>query len=259
MNRFCTESQCGRKPWADFCSSLILTWCLSLALLILPVGCVAVPPTSPPGPTSTSEPEIDPRDVLLRAVDRVRALETSEFTLEHRAVTTVLLPGIEMNKVYGVADIPDKYRFNVEAEVANTFVKTSVVVIEDQAYMTNFLTGQWQEVSLDILPLNFADLGRTLAGIIQAVSEPTLVGVDRLDDRDVYVIKGRVMSNDLSTLVPNAAPGFDVELELWVGRSEALLLQVVISGQLLDTDAVTTVRVLTLDNIDLPVTIVLPE
>ncbi len=212
-----------------------------------------------PPPTPTPETVVDPRDVLLRAVDRVRALKTSEFTLEHREGATVLLPGIEMNQVSGVADIPDKYRFTVEAEAFNTFVKISVVVIEDQAYMTNFLTGQWEEISMDILPLNFADLGRTLADIIQAVDEPALVGADRFDGNDVYVIEGRVRSDDLATLVPNAAPGFTVELELWVERSEALLLQVVISGQLFDTDALTTVRVLTLDNIDIPVEIVRPE
>ena len=237
---------------------MTLRWCVSLALLILLTSCEVVP--SPiPSPTPTPEPVIDPRDVLLRSVDRVRALETSEFTLAHREGTTVLLPGIEMNQVYGVADIPDKYRFTVEAEVANTFIKTSVVVIEDQAYMTNFLTGQWEEVSLDILPLNFADLGRTLAEIIQAVGQPALVGADRFNGHDVYVIRGKVRSTDLTTLVPNAVPGFDVELELWVEQSEALLLQVVISGQLFDTDAVTTVRVLTLDNIDVPVEIVRPE
>ena len=238
--------------------SLTLRWCLSLALLILLISCAVAPPPIPT-PTPTPETVIDPRDVLLRAVDRVLAMKTSEFTLEHREGATVLLPGIEMNQVYGVADIPDKYRFTVEAEVANTFIKISVVVIEDQAYMTNFLTGQWEEVPLNILPLNFADLGRTLAEIIQAVDQPALVGADRFNGHDVYVIKGMVMSNDLTTLAPNAAPGFDVELELWVEQSEALLLQVVISGQLFDTDAVTTVRVLTLDNVDIPVEIVRPE
>ena len=231
-------------------SSIRLGWILLLSIIL--IGCGAAPSPTP-------DPEIDPKDVLLRAVERIMTLETGEFTLEHREGTTTLLPGLEMHKVYGVADIPDKFRFTVEAEFSNTYIETGVVVIEDQAYMTNFLTGQWEEISQDLLPLNFANLGQTLADIIDSVSDPIMVGVDRIDGRDVFVIRGTVMSNDLSTMVPNAGKGFEVELELWVDRSDYLLRQVVMSGQLVDTDEITTVRVLTLENVDVPVEIVRPE
>jgi hypothetical protein len=183
------------------------------------------------------------------------ALESGAFTLEHQKGTTVLLPGIEMSKVYGVVEIPDRFRFTVEAQVSNTFVKTTVVVIEDQAYMTNLLTGQWQPVSREILPFNFSNLGQTLGNIIEAVQDPVLVGTEKLDHREAYRIQGTMRSDDLSTLVPNAGEGFDVALELWVDRSESLLLQVLITGQVVDTDLPDAARVLTLDDIDIPVDI----
>jgi hypothetical protein len=183
------------------------------------------------------------------------ALESGAFTLEQQKGTTVLLPGIEMSKVYGVAEIPDRFRFTVEARGRNTFVETTVVVVEDQAYMTNFLTGRWQTVSREILPFNFSNLGQTLGGIIEAVQDPAMVGTEKLDHRDAYRIRGTVRSDDLSTLVPSAGEGFDVNLELWVDRSESLLLQVLITGRVVDTDLPDAVRVLTLDDIDVPVDI----
>lgn len=248
MNHYCRDSRLGKKPSLGLWPGLFFTALVSLALA---VGCgpVAAP---------TLDPLLDAQEVLRQSVERVLALESAEFTLEHQEGTTQLLPGIEMSKVYGVADIPDKFRFTVEAEVSNTFVETGVVVIGEQAYMTNFLTGQWQEVSKDILPLNFSNLGETLASIIGSVQEPTLVGSERWHDYNAYRIRGMVQSNDLSTLVPNAGDGFDIELELLVDRDQGLLLQVIITGQMVATDLPQTVRVLTLDAIDAPVEITDP-
>jgi hypothetical protein len=81
------------------------------------------------------------------------------------------------------------------------------------------------------------------------------VGIEELNHRDAHRIQGTVRSDDLSTLVPNAGEGFDVALELWVDRSESLLLQVLITGQVVDTDLPDAARVLTLDDIDIPVDI----
>lgn len=227
-----------------------------LSFIFISAAVVVIACTTPPAPTP--DRQVDPQEVLRQSVDRVLALESGAFTLEHEKGTTVLLPGVEMSKVYGVADIPDRFRFTVEAQVSNTFVETMVVVIEDQAYMTNFLTGRWQTVAPEILPLNFSNLGQTLADIIQAVQTPALVGTENLDGYDVYRVKGTVRSNDLSTLVPNAGQDYDVDLELWVDQSQWLLLQVVMTGQLVETDAPDTVRVLTLDDIDVPVDITPP-
>jgi len=210
-------------------------------------------------PTPTMETQVDPHAVLSGVVDRLMTMQSAAFTLEDRVGTTVLLPGLEVNRVYGVAVIPDKFRFTVEAEFNGTYVETDVVVVDQQAYMTNFITGKWEEVPLEVLPLNFADLGKTLADIIQAVEAPTLMGTNTIRDHQVYLIRGRVRSEDLTALVPNAQAGFDVELELAVDRTEGLLVQVLIAGWIVATDTEETVRVLSLDDIDVPVDIKAPR
>ena len=121
------------------------------------------------------------------------------------------------------------------------------------------LNGQWQEISKDIVPLNFSNLGQTLAGVIESVQEPELIGSERVHNYDAYRIWGLVKSNDLSTLVPNAGDGFDLDLELLVDRNRGLLLQVLIAGQMIDTDVPETIRILTLDDIDSTVEINAPR
>ena len=225
---------------------------LASLLLALTVGCSAAT-------TPTMEVQVDPREVLLGSVDRLMALQSAAFTLEHQVGTSELLPGLELNRVYGVAVIPDKFRFTVEAQIGGAYVETEMLVIDQRAYMTNFFSGKWEEVSMEVLPLNFADLGRSLADILQAVEAPTLEGTQTLRGHQVYLIRGRVRSEDLAVLVPQAGSGFALGLELAVDRSEGLLLQVLITGRIVATDTEETVRLLTLDDIDVPVDIQVPQ
>ena len=111
---------------------------------------------------------------------------------------------------------------------------------------------------MELLPVNFADLGQTLSAILGSIQSPSLVGAESLGERPVYLVQGRVASGDLSRLVPNAAPDFNVILELWLEQSSGLLLRVVITGQVISTDISDAVRVLSLDDIDVPVKITPP-
>ena len=206
---------------------------------------------------------MDPLSVLRRSVSRTLALESAAFTLEHQKGATILFPGVAMRKVSGVVDIPDNFRLTVEAEAGLTslssFLEIKIAVVGDQAYMTDFITEEWRQVSPESLPFSFANLGQTLADIIEAVEAPALVGTERLRGYTAHRIKGRIYSDDLSSLVPGAGQGLEVGLELWLDQSEGLLLQVLITGAAMSTDAADTVRLLTLDDIDVPVNITLPR
>ena len=212
-------------------------------------------------PTTPPKPDIDVKDALRQAVVELLKLESVAFSLEHRTGTTILSPGLEMSKASGIVDIPDRFRITVEAEAAfpRSFVEISIVTIEDQAYMTDVITGQWREVSPDILPFSFAELGRTLAGIIDALDSPQFVSSERLKGFDTYQLIGQLQSEELAGIVPGAGEGFDVELELWLEQPRNLLRQVLISGKVVPTDLVDTIWVLTLDDINVPVEITAPR
>ena len=229
---------------------------LGVLLLAQSVACSAAPAKTP-----VVEQSENPTDLLRRAVSRMLALESAAFTLEHLRGSTNLLPGLEMYKASGVVEVPDKVRLKVEAESTSPrfFVAIDIVTIDGRAYMTNFLTGQWQSVPPESLPFSFADLGRALGDIIEAVEQAELVGMETINGYNAYRIKGRINSQDLSALVPGAAPDFDVRLELWLDEAEAILHQVLITGKVVSTDVPDAVRLLTLDDIDVPVDITVPD
>ena len=232
-------------------SRVVLILILAISIGAIIIGCGSTPTTTP-------ELKVDPEEILNRAIGQLNQLNYASFLLEQPQGTTELLPGLEMSRVYGVVANPDQFRFTVEAQVSGTYVETDMVVIADQAYMTNFFTGEWEEVGMELLPVNFADLGQTLSAILSSIQSPNLAGAEFLGERPVYLVQGQVDSGDLSRLVPNATPGFDLMLELWLEQSSGLLLRVAITGQVISTDIADAVRVLSLDDIGVPVEITLP-
>jgi hypothetical protein len=191
-----------------------------------------------------------------QAVEQLLALKSAAFSLEHLEGSTVLVPGVLMTKVSGEVSIPDRFKVTVEAEseFPKSYLEISIITIDDDAYMTDIFTGRWNRISAGTLPFNLSGLGQTLAGIIDSVQQPRAVRTERLNGIDTVLIKGQIVSENLSELVPGSAEGFPVELEFWLDQ-DGLLQQVLIIGRVVATDIPETVRKLTLENINQPVTI----
>jgi len=227
-----------------------------LAVVGLISACGSSTPTEPPG----GLPGIDIEFAMPQAVDQLLALKSAAFSLEHLEGSTVLVPGILMTKVSGEVSIPDRFKVTVEAEseFPKSYLEIRIITIGDTAYMTDIFTGRWNKISAGTLPFNLSGLGQTLAGIIESVQQPRAIRVERLNGIDTVLIKGQIVSNNLSELVPGSAEGFPVELEFWLDRG-GLLQQVLIIGRVVATDIPETVRKLTLENINQPVVIEPPS
>ena len=213
-------------------------------------------------PTRELAPSLDAKGTLREAVTELMALESAAFTLEHISGSTALIPGfLEMFKVSGVVDIPDRFELTVEAETIQprSFVEVSVVTINAEAYMTDVISGKWLQVGSEVLPFTFSNFAQSLADIIEAVDAPTVVGTERLGESETNRIQGRIFSQDLGGLVPRAAKGLEVILDLWLEQSTNLLRQVLITGRVIASDEPETVRRLILDDVNLPVQISAPE
>ena len=60
-------------------------------------------------------------------------------------------------------------------------------------------------------------------------------------------------------LITDADPGRPVTLTLWIDETEAMLRQLRLAGQIYDEDDPETTRLLTIENVNEPVDIQLPE
>lgn len=228
-----------------------------LAALLLTVGLLAACSLEKAVEPADEATGINAQLAMELAVDELLALESASFNLEHLEGTSELFPGVLMSRAYGEVLIPDRFRVTVEAEsqFPRSYIEISIITIEDTSYMTGIFGGRWGEVPTESLPFNLSGLGRTLADIVAAVELPRALGAERVNGVETLHIKGEIASEDLSGLVPGAGEGFPVVLDLWLSRLDSRLVQVLITGQVMPSDLETTVRKLTLDDINLPVVI----
>ena len=238
---------------------------LLAALLLAAIlsGCSSLPTTAPtePPPTLTPTPLPDPQALLRRAADGLLDLKTAEFSLEHEAGTTVLFPGLEMDRAAGVVELPAKSQFKVDAvaSLQGAFVAVEIITIDGEAYMTDLLSGQWRAVPVGMVPITLSNLGETLAAILDAMDSPSWAGTADLEGSPAHLVEGSVTSGDLKGLAPAAGTGYPVSLRFWLDVETGMLKQARIAGQVVDTDLPETVRVLSLSSFDAPVTITRPN
>ena len=231
---------------------------LSAALLLASVACSGAGPTATPTPTPKP---VDPREELQRTVESLMSLKSVTFDLEHLVGSTNLLPGVLMNRAYGKAVVPGEFDITVEGELLfpRSYLEISMISLGEQAYMTNLVNGQWEEVSQSALPIDLSDFGATLAGIVEEVQSPRFLGRESIDGVDVYHIVGDITSEVLKGLVPTAGTGFPVALEMWTERETGMLRHALITGQVVATDVAEAQRQLKLEGANQPVTIERPE
>ena len=230
----------------------------SLAALFLFLLAVLAACSSQPTPTLTPTPEPpDPREELQRTVQTLLELQSGSFDLEHITGSTNLLPGVLMHRAYGRAVVPGKFDVTVEAELLfpRSYLEIGMISIDGTAYMTNVLSGEWGEVPADTLPINLNNFGGILARIVERVQAPELLAMESADGTAALRIGGTIMSEELSELVPTAATGFVVSLEVTTDRATGALREALITGQVVAADIPETQRRLTLSGLNQPVTI----
>ena len=227
---------------------------IAAAIALMVVAC-GQEQLATPLPSATP---VDPKAELRRTVDRLLDLQSVSFVLEHTVGATVLTSGIEMRRAYGNVVIPGKFDVTVEAQAGNLYIELGAASIDGVTYMTNPITGQWAETPPESIPINLVTLGSTLAGIVEAVRAPELRGEAVWDGAGVYQIGGSIRSEDLRELVPNAAGGYAVGLEVWLEREGGMLRRATITGRVTGDDAAEAQRVLTLDDVNRAITITPP-
>jgi len=188
------------------------------------------------------------------------ALQSLSFSLTHEKGETPLMTGVVMNELDGQVNPPDQFIVSVKAKATafNAFIRIDVVAINRKIYMTNPLSGKWQEISMTVLPFNFNGLGVTLADIMTSMDNPTLARSETINGKRTIKIQDTIASNDLKALIPQAAQNLDVSLELWLEEESLLLLKARISGQVVDSDPPDVVRILSFKAFNDPVNITPP-
>lgn len=232
---------------------------MAVALLFLAAGCAgeATPvPTPTPAPTPT--PTLS--DVLANAGQKLAAMTTARFSMVDELESGAKFFGTTFKSMEAEVEAPDSFRMVVEVVAPGFgFVEVEMMAVGEQAFLKLSKDAPWAPLPLDQVPFNFAGLGVTLSDLLAVLEDAAITGRESLEGSRAIRVEGTLGSDDLSDLITSVDPGLSVNLTLWFDEADHALQQIRIAGQIYADDAPETVRVLTIEGIDVPVEIQLPE
>ena len=248
--------------------SMTSRFLLSILVMFVVVGAFAcsdssAPPNAPavaasPVPTSIPSPTptpITPEALLERSGKVMESLTSFHFRLRHKSGNTPLLRNLAIDEAEGDVIKPDQLSTDFNGVFGGFAIKSSLVTLGDDSYMTNPLTGQWEGVPTEISPLGFFNPSEGIAAMLKQV-EPTGLRPDR---DGVHRVNGRLPAEALSPLLGGTVKGAIVDVELEIDKVEYYLVKVTIAGRVTELEPDGTVRVIELSRFNEPLVIEAPQ
>ncbi|MEX2375792.1 MAG: LppX_LprAFG lipoprotein [Dehalococcoidia bacterium] len=202
--------------------------------------------------------DVDAADVLDRSAERMEALSSFAFEVQHENGATAIVGGIQMVSATGAVQGTDRMQLDIQARFANTNIETGIVILPGEGYLQNPITGRWQrQGGMDIS--EFFDPARGVTGLMRGTSSVEVVAGDTVDGVSTYVLEAQLDSGDLGVFVGNAPAGREVTARIWIGMDDLLVRRIEVNGPLTPGDAENVVRRLILRDFDSVVEITAPQ
>ncbi len=231
-----------------------LSLLMATMLAILAVACG-------PGDDTATPPPPPPTEILNQSAEALLGLSSLSFTLANESGNIPLMTGVVANEISGVVSMPDEVSVKIkgEVDVFRAYLELSVIRKEEIYYLTDPLTGEWRIVDQSAVPFDLTNVGINVGNIMKAMTDAAYSegGVGE----DSWHITGKVLSEETSGIIFNAADGYVVDLEVWIRNIEGLgpmPEKARIGGRVVESDADNYVRTLTLQGFNEPVTIEKP-
>jgi len=203
-------------------------------------------------PTAIPTPTVRAPEVVQLGEDAMAGLDSFSFELTHESGHTTLSGALELNKAGGLVTT-NGLDLKAEATIGRAFVRVEAVVIDEQTWMTNPLTGNWSEIPPEESPFSFLDPVRLVADILGSTQNAVYPEVQ--PGNGVLQIHGNIPAEALISLVGSVEPGAVTDVVLSLEPETYRLKKVVITGVAQPEDEPGTIRVIDLTDFNVETTL----
>jgi hypothetical protein len=221
-------------------------------------------PTPEPTPAATADPATaaaaEAEQLLAAVAQNLSTMSTATFSMVDETESGAPFFGATLKRMEAVVKAPDSLRMNVDVVAPGFgFVKVEIVQVGDQAFIKLTEEAPWLQLPQDQVPFDFAGMAKLFGSLPGEVEDLTVTGQETIQGAPAIVLEGVVQSEALSDLITTEEPGHPVNLTLWIDPEQAVLRQVRLEGQILTLDDPETSRLITIEDINVPVDIELPD
>lgn len=208
-----------------------------MARLLIPAVCLALLLIAcSKDKTEAPDTTVDPATLLQRAAAAVQDAGTFHFKLTHENGTTPLPLNLQLVSAEGDFQVPGKLAADVRAKAPGGInVSVKVIAIEDQTWITNPFTRDWQRVPGASLR-DLADPGTLVTSLLPKVNDPTLGAGGEIDGVETLKVEGTIDSGELREALSFARAGHSVRVEAWIGAEDSLPRRIRLSGRLVSDE-----------------------
>ncbi len=195
--------------------------------------------------------------VLERSGKIMQALQSFQFELSHDEGGTEFMPGLIVEEATGDVVNPDRLALSFSGTFGGGYaIKSRMVTIGENTYMTNPLTGAWQEMSSSVSPLGFFNPSVGIAAMMLRLEQARRIEVDR---EDVFRLTGALPADALAPLLGQTLQDALVDVDLTIDADDLYLLEARVSGRVAEPDTDDIVRTIEIRRFDEPFVIEPPS
>lgn len=193
-------------------------------------------------PTPTPEP-LNGETVLAAAAEQWAETESLHFVLETEGDTVLDAEGnIRLISAEGDLARPDAVEATARVDVAVATVPVELIVIGEDAYLTNFISGDWERAPEDFsynpaLLFNDED---GLGPIMEDIQDPELHDSEDVDGSDAHRVTGVVTQEQIDDITAGSISGETIDVTLWIAEDNSEVLRLVISAPPIEETGETT-------------------
>jgi len=200
---------------------------------------------------------VDVDDLISRAADAMASLESARFTME-RSGAVVEVAGLEFATAEGQYAAPSSARAILGMKVGDLSVDIGTIAIEDRVWLTNPLTGGWEEITGGT-GFNIAVIFDSRVGWVPLLTDD-LSGIEYLGMRDGgegsrHVIHGTIAASRIEFLTAGLVEAQSVESDIWLHPESGHITRVEFETTM---EAGVSRWVIEMSDFDAPVTIDAP-
>ena len=200
---------------------------LLVLLFSLLTACQGEPtPVATPTPTPTPTPELAPREIAKRAAEAMLSVDSLHFTIERQGALAYIDTDqlLAFKRAEGDFGLPDRMRALVRVITAITPIDIGMVVLGDDQFATDPITGEWGRLpsewgQFSLLTLFDPEWG--LQGLLKdGIIDLTLVGSEEIEEQRHYRLTGQASGERMNAMTLGFIGRGDVELEVWIGMND---------------------------------------
>jgi hypothetical protein len=184
-------------------------------------------------------------------------VDAFRFEFDQENGTSEIVQGIRMESAAGSVAGPDRLEVEIEGSFLALSVKVGVVILPDESFLRNPITGNWERESVNIDA--FFDPANGVTALMRAIEGAVVIGSRTLDGVAVVELEATIDSGALTLFGDAAVPGELVTAEVWIGADDPLVYLIEVTGAVLSGDADNMKRRLALSDFDGDIVIEAPR